>query len=905
MSPLLPFSSPPTPSATSTKQGKLLLTNDLGGTATAPTVVATHLASPLPVLQGGTGVTTSTGTGSVVLSNTPTLTTAVLGSSTATTQAPADNSTKVATTAYVDNAILGQNFKEACKYASTTALPSVVYSNGSSGVGATLTAVAVGAISLDGSSPSVGDRVLIKNQASSFQNGIYTVTVTGSGIAVFVLTRATDADQSTDFKTGDSLFITSGSTLSATTWAYTGIDNPTIGTDDIPFVQVAGQGSFTAGNGISITGTSIAIDTSVTVDKTTAQTLTNKTLTSPILTTPTLGVATATSINKVAITAPATSATLTIADGQTLTVNGSATITNGTHSGTNTGDVTLTTIGSSANANGASLSGQQLQLQPASASFGGVLTTGTQTIAGAKTFTSATKINANSTTAFVVEQDGVNDNTLVVDTTNNRLGFNVDSPSSFFHIRIADSSASVGQLFSNSMIVENSGNTYIQLMGGASSEKSINFAKPTNGADGAIKYNYTGANGVANGFGFWANGNSFKAAIDSNGRIGIGVATPTNELSFANGANRKAWIENSATDVVGRQLTIAAGGTVAGTSVSDVNGGGLVLQAGLGTGAGTSVITFQTGTPLGTGTTLQTMTTQMTLSGTSLTLTDTINIVVGTSTGTKIGTSTSQKLGFFNATPVVQQGATTDLGTVLSTLGLRAAGTAYPITTSGAVSFTGGVTIATTNLTITDKDIALGTTTGTKIGTATNQKMGFYNATPIVQPDATTDLGTVLSNLGLRAAGTAYPITTSGAATFNGNVTLGDDSGDSITVNGTPSGLIESGTYTPGTTNVTNIASSTANAQTMYLRVGNVVTVAGTIVIDPTATGASEVGVDLPFATNFGAATQCGGTFANQTTTGSVGCIIADATNDRARFLMNVVDIASRTYAFTFTYRII
>ena len=65
--------------------------------------------------------------------------------------------------------------------------------------------------------------------------------------------------------------------------------------------------------------------------------------TSPTLTTPTLGVATATSINKVAFTAPATGSTLTIADGQTLTVNGSATITNGTHSGTNTGDQTSVT----------------------------------------------------------------------------------------------------------------------------------------------------------------------------------------------------------------------------------------------------------------------------------------------------------------------------------------------------------------------------------------------------------------------------------------------------------------------------------------------------------------------------------------------------------------------------------
>lgn len=63
----------------------------------------------------------------------------------------------------------------------------------------------------------------------------------------------------------------------------------------------------------------------------------------PTLVTPTLGVATATSINKVALTAPATAATLTIANNQTLTVNGSATITNGTHSGTNTGDQTSVT----------------------------------------------------------------------------------------------------------------------------------------------------------------------------------------------------------------------------------------------------------------------------------------------------------------------------------------------------------------------------------------------------------------------------------------------------------------------------------------------------------------------------------------------------------------------------------
>lgn len=210
-------------------------------------------------------------------------------SPTTTTQSPADNSTKIATTAYVDAAVLGQNFKEAAKYATTGALPAIVYANGSSGVGATLTGVSVGALSIDSASPAVADRILVKNQVSTFQNGVYTVTATGSGIAVFVLTRTTDANQTGEFKTGDSLFVTSGTANSATTWAYTGIDSPTMGTDAITYAQTAGQGSLTAGNGITITGNSVAIDTSVTVDKTTAQTLTNKTLTAPTMTAPVLG----------------------------------------------------------------------------------------------------------------------------------------------------------------------------------------------------------------------------------------------------------------------------------------------------------------------------------------------------------------------------------------------------------------------------------------------------------------------------------------------------------------------------------------------------------------------------------------------------------------------------------------
>lgn len=96
--------------------------------------------------------------------------------------------------------------------------------------------------------------------------------------------------------------------------------------------------------------------------------------------------------------------------------------------------------------------------------------------------------------------------------------------------------------------------------------------------------------------------------------MGIGVATPTNVLSFGNDAAKTVWIENSAETTVGRALTINAGSTIAGAT-TNVAGGNLILNSGLGKGTGASSIIFQTGRTLATGSTLQTLTTAMTILG--------------------------------------------------------------------------------------------------------------------------------------------------------------------------------------------------------------------------------------------------------------------------------------------------
>ena len=135
---------------------------------------------------------------------------------------------------YADNIAAGGEYKAAVNAGSTTAL-TVTYSNGTAGVGATLTnAGAMAAFAVDGQTLAVGKRVLIKDQSSAFQNGIYVVTVAGSGAVNWVLTRSLDYNTPAQIQPGDLVPIIAGTVNANTVYLETATVT-TIGTDSITF----------------------------------------------------------------------------------------------------------------------------------------------------------------------------------------------------------------------------------------------------------------------------------------------------------------------------------------------------------------------------------------------------------------------------------------------------------------------------------------------------------------------------------------------------------------------------------------------------------------------------------------------------------------------------------------------
>ena len=166
--------------------------------------------------------------------------------------APQDGATK----AYVDSLAQGVLPKEPCAAATPQSLEAitggtVIYNNGTGGVGATLT-LSVPLLNVDGLPLNLGDRILVFNQTPSLQNGIYVYT------SPTVLTRAVDSETATELQSGSFVFITGGSIYSSS--GFTIITEPAIvGTDPVVWAQFSGAGSYSAGPGLALAGSQFSI----------------------------------------------------------------------------------------------------------------------------------------------------------------------------------------------------------------------------------------------------------------------------------------------------------------------------------------------------------------------------------------------------------------------------------------------------------------------------------------------------------------------------------------------------------------------------------------------------------------------------------------------------------------------
>jgi hypothetical protein len=156
----------------------------------------------------------------------------------------------------VTNSQLADIFTDnyACRLATTVAL-SAAYDNGNAGVGATLTNNStLGALTIDGVAVAVGDRILIKDQGTQYQNGIYDITVIGDGSTPWVMVRSTGYDTGEDIDAGDLFTIAFGDDNAKTQWIQTAPGPFTIGSTSITF-----ESNILAGSGLTKTNNTIAI----------------------------------------------------------------------------------------------------------------------------------------------------------------------------------------------------------------------------------------------------------------------------------------------------------------------------------------------------------------------------------------------------------------------------------------------------------------------------------------------------------------------------------------------------------------------------------------------------------------------------------------------------------------------
>ena len=165
-------------------------------------------------------------------------------------------STDATTKAYVDSVKQALDIKDSVKLA-TTANLGATYNNGSG----TLTMDATGTVTIDGTVTALNDRILIMDQSSAEQNGIYYVSTAGAVGVAGIFTRAVDANANSEVSGGMFTFVEAGSTNADNAYVLTSITGTaTLGSSTLTFTQFSGAGQVTAGNGLDKSGNTLAVN---------------------------------------------------------------------------------------------------------------------------------------------------------------------------------------------------------------------------------------------------------------------------------------------------------------------------------------------------------------------------------------------------------------------------------------------------------------------------------------------------------------------------------------------------------------------------------------------------------------------------------------------------------------------
>jgi len=164
---------------------------------------------------------------------------------------------------YVDSVAAGIDWKESSQFTTLTNITGAVYTStggvSSTGAFTNVDLTSTGIFDFGAHSVAVDDRVLVKDQTDAKQNGIYVVTSTGTTGG---LVRAPDHDglPGSEVSGGNATFIENGDTYAKTGWVLQGDGELTLNTDDLVWVQFSGAGSYTAGDGLDLTGTTFSVD---------------------------------------------------------------------------------------------------------------------------------------------------------------------------------------------------------------------------------------------------------------------------------------------------------------------------------------------------------------------------------------------------------------------------------------------------------------------------------------------------------------------------------------------------------------------------------------------------------------------------------------------------------------------